>query len=77
VGGVRQGLPFFAFLDSQGTLLVNTMRPDGDGKKGGNIGHPFLPYEVDWFLVMLSKAAPGMTAAERDVIEQYLRAQKK
>jgi thioredoxin-related protein len=87
LGGARQGMPFFAFLggqaapffasmDGPGAMIVNSIDPGGDGKKGGNIGHPAEPHEVDWFLVMLGKAAPGMTAGERGVIEKYLRTQK-
>jgi len=77
LGGIKQGLPFFAFLDSQGKMLVNTIRLDADGKPLGSIGHPYKPYEVDWFLVMLNKAAPAMTAGEKAAIEHYLRTQEK
>ena len=75
--GGPAGLPFFAFLDGQGALLVNSIRPGENGKPGGNIGHPFEPVEVDWFLKMLRKGAPGMTPEETAVLEKYLRAQKK
>jgi len=76
VGG-DNGLPFFAFLASDGSLIVNSIVPPQNGKKGGNIGHPYEPHEVDWFMVMLSKAAPAMSPDEKAVIEKYLRAQKK
>lgn len=76
-GGVDAGLPFFAFLNEKGETIVNSMRP-GDGKaKGGNIGHPIEPYEVDWFLAMLKKAVPVMSPDEAKVLENWLRAQKK
>lgn len=58
-------------------MIVNSNRPDKDGKAGGNIGHPFQPHEIDWFMAMLSKAAPEMTANERATIKRWLRAQKK
>jgi len=73
VGG-PEGLPFFAFLDSAGAMIVNSMEPR-EGKKPVNIGHPDAPHEVDWFMVMLSKAAPGMTPEERATLEHYLRHQ--
>ena len=77
VGG-PSGLPFIAFLDGQGKLIVNSMQPSGaDGKPGGNIGHPFQPSEIDWFLIMLRKGAPRMTPQESSAIEKWLRAQKK
>ena len=70
-------IPFFAFLNSQGELIVNSIRPaDADGKHGGGIGHPFEPWEIDWFLTMLRDAAPRMTADEIGTIEKPLRVQK-
>ena len=77
LGGGKGGVPFIAFLDSRGEAIVNGNEPAGGGRKGGNIGHPFEPHEVDWFMIMLSKAAPGMTANERAALEKPLRAQKK
>jgi hypothetical protein len=76
VGG-DGGLPYFAFLSPTGDVLANSTEPGKDGKKGGNIGHPFQPHEVDWFLVMLHKAAPSITPEEVAPLETYLRAQKK
>ncbi len=72
VGGKGAGLPFIAFLDAKGELITNGLRP---GK--GNIGHPFAPEEVDWFMQMLARAAPGMTATEKKTIDGWLRSQKK
>ncbi|HLH18825.1 MAG TPA: hypothetical protein VKX45_16520 [Bryobacteraceae bacterium] len=77
LGGGKGGVPFFAFLSAAGDLIVNTNEPPGEGRKGGNIGHPFEPHEVDWFMTMLSKAVPAMTADERGAMEKYLRSQKK
>jgi len=69
------GLPFFAFLDAKGETIVNSLRPDKGGTS--NIGYPSEPEEIDWFLEMVQKAAPAMTADERGVIEHYLRSAKK
>ena len=74
VGG-SDSLPYFAFLDSGGALIVNSLEPGKDGKKASNIGHPNAPHEVDWFMVMLSKAVPAMTTSERATLENYLRHQ--
>jgi hypothetical protein len=70
-------IPFFAFLDRQGAMIVNSVRPkDPDGKHGRNIGHPVEPYEIDYFMTMVAKAAPQMTAEERGMIEKALRSPK-
>jgi hypothetical protein len=76
VGG-DGGLPYIAFLSPAGDVLANSTEPEKDGKKGGNIGHPFQPHEVDWFLAMVHKAAPSITPDEIAPLEKYLRAQKK
>lgn len=76
VGG-PEGLPFSAFLDSHGTLIVNSKRSSSTGSDGGNIGFPFEPQEVDWFVTMMKKAAPKIAEADLKVIEASLRAQKK
>jgi hypothetical protein len=75
--GGPSGLPFHAFLDEKGALIVNSMRPGEGGKKPENIGHPDKPEEVDWFMTMLAKAAPAMTHDEAAIIEKGLRNQKK
>jgi hypothetical protein len=77
LGGSEQGVPFFAFLDSRGTMVVNTIAAPGNGQKGGNIGYPYEPHEVDWFMTMLSTAVPAISEADHATIEKWLRAQKK
>ena len=73
LGGKGSGLPFFAFVDAKGDLVVNSKRSPGDG----NIGHPFQPDEIAWFMTMLQKAAPNMTDPERKTIEDWLKSQKR
>jgi thioredoxin-related protein len=63
------GFPFLAFLDAQGTLIVNSNREPG----GQNIGYPSEPAEVDWFLQMVKKAAPKITADDLKTLETPLR----
>jgi hypothetical protein len=72
VGGAGQGNPFHAFLNSKGELIVNSKRNGQD-----NIGYPYEPHEIDWFMVMVKKAAPGITEQEAKVIEAKLRSYKK
>jgi hypothetical protein len=77
VGGKGGSVPFFAFLDRSGDLIVNSNAPESPGHGAGNIGYPYEPHEVDWFMAMLSKAAPAMTAEERGTVEKWLRARQK
>jgi thiol-disulfide isomerase/thioredoxin len=72
--GGPAGLPYSAFLDRDGKLIVNSNR---NGEKGQNIGYPSQPGEIDWFVVMMKKAAPKMADADLKVIETALRTQKK
>ena len=72
VGGEGQGLPFFAFLDPRGDLIANSRRA-GEG----NIGHPFQQEEIAWFMKMLEKAAPKLSAADARTIENWLKNQKR
>jgi hypothetical protein len=75
VGGPA-GLPFFAFLDRNGGLIVNSLRPGEDGKSE-NIGHPDKPEEVAWFMTMVRRAAPQMTRDEAGKLEKWLKNQKR
>lgn len=67
------GLPYSAFLDPKGNVIVNSQRVAEKG--GGNIGHPITPEEVDWFITMMKKAAPAMASEDLKVIETALRSQ--
>jgi thiol-disulfide isomerase/thioredoxin len=62
------GFPFSAFLDAQGNLIVNSNRAGS-----GNIGFPAEPVEVDWFIQMVKKAAPKISAADLKALETPLR----
>jgi hypothetical protein len=75
--GGPAGLPFFAFLDAHGNVIVNSMRPGENGKAAENIGHPEAPEEVDWFMAMVRKAVPEMSGEELGKIEGWLRHQGK
>lgn len=76
-GGKGTGIPFFYFTDSNGKLIVNSIRPAKDADKGGNVGCPYAPEEIAWFLEMLKKAAPKMTAAESALVKSAFEALSK
>lgn len=66
--GGAGGLPFFFFLDSTGKKIGDANIMPGQS----NVGHPSLPAEVDAFTELLKTVAPGMTAAQRAQIHDYL-----
>jgi thiol-disulfide isomerase/thioredoxin len=74
--GGPAGLPYTAFLDQGGKLIVKSMRPSGGGA-GENIGFPSQPQEVDWFVAMMQKAAPRMAKDDLKLLEVSLRTPKK
>src|SRR2546423_3410595 len=61
------GLPYSAFLNAKGSLIVNSKRD------GSNIGYPAQPEEIDWFVQMMKKAAPEISAEDLKIIETTLR----
>lgn len=69
--GGPSGLPYSAFLDAQGALVVNSKR------NGQNIGYPAQPQEIDWFVQMMKKASPRMSEEDVKTIETALRSFKK
>ncbi|MGO8925820.1 MAG: thioredoxin family protein [Limisphaerales bacterium] len=69
--GGPSGLPYSAFLDAKGALIVNSKR------QGQNIGYPGQPEEIDWFIQMMKKAAPNMSQDDLKTIETALRSFKK
>ncbi len=70
VGGENQGIPFFYFVDAKsGKMIINSLIPAETGKKPQNVGCPYQPEEVAFFMTLLKKAAPKMTDAERKTIE--------
>ena len=68
MGGANSGLPFYFFLDKEGTKLGDSNSLPG----GGNIGHPANAEEITAFAGLLERTAPRMTAAQRTQIVDYL-----
>jgi len=64
--GGPAGLPYSAFLDSTGRLIVNSKL------SGENIGYPAQPKEIDSFVQMMKKAAPKMSEEDLKTIETAL-----
>jgi thiol:disulfide interchange protein len=69
--GGPAGLPYFAFLDPQGGLIVNSKH------EGQNIGYPGEPQEIDWFVQMMKMATPQMSADDLKTIETALKSFKR
>lgn len=69
--GGPAGLPYSAFLDANGALIVSSKRD------GQNIGYPAQPGEIDVFVQMMNKAAPSMAEGDVKTIETALRNPKK
>lgn len=77
LGGEKAGLPYFAILDPEEKVVVDSLR-EVDGKKGDptkNTGHPMAPEEVAWFMEMLKRSSK-MTAEETKAIHDFLKSQK-
>ena len=70
--GGPDALPFHAFTDARGALIVNCRRPTGGGA-GRNIGYPDQPEEVEWLLQMIQKAAPRISQNELAALETALK----
>jgi thiol-disulfide isomerase/thioredoxin len=71
--GGPAGLPYFAFLDAQGALIINSRHPSAVREDGENIGYPGQPSEIDWFMQMIRKAAPRISEEDLKTIESALR----
>ncbi len=65
--GGPSGLPFSAFLDARGAVIINSKR------QGQNIGYPAQPEEIGWFLQMMKKAAPNISEKDLQLIETALK----
>lgn len=79
--GGPAGLPYHAFLDEEGKLIVNSRRPP-TGREvaagarerdiGDNIGHPVREHEIEWFLDMVKEAGPEIKETELKAMRTWL-----
>lgn len=65
------GLPWFAFIDSDGKV-ISTSKPEG----GQNIGFPTGDDEIGMFVDMLRRAVPGVTDAQAKSVRESLVAER-
>lgn len=67
------GLPLIVMLSSSGKPIVDSVRPVyGRRNNHANIGYPYSPTGIDWFLEMLRRAAPSLTSNESETIQNWL-----
>lgn len=65
LAGSDSGLPFTAVLERKSRKAIATSNLGGPGT---NVGFPAKPHEIDHFIAMLRRGAPGMTEAEAETI---------
>ncbi|MFB3920514.1 MAG: thioredoxin family protein [Terriglobia bacterium] len=72
LGGAWGSLPFFAIVDSNGQLIANSRKPPKSKDDSGNIGFPTEPDEIEWFVNMLKKGAPGLGTEDARIVQEIL-----
>lgn len=66
----KTGIPWFAFLKPDGTILSNSMGPKG------NVGFPYQPEEVEHFKTMLEGARKRISPQEAEALIKSLHANR-
>jgi thioredoxin-related protein len=67
-GGAESGLPFYVFLDAEGSKVGDSnAMPDGS-----NIGYPVTPVEIAEFMRLIDRTAPRLDSADRATVLAYL-----
>ncbi len=70
LGAVQEpGFPFIVITDAQGSPLATSYR---NGKPDDNIGYPVLPQEIDWYIEMLKRGAPALSAEDLAATSAWL-----
>ncbi|HEY2467057.1 MAG TPA: thioredoxin family protein [Terracidiphilus sp.] len=71
LGGAEEpGFPFLVITDEDGNPIVNSYR---NGETNSNIGYPALPEEIDWYVDMLKRAAPSLSADDLAATRKWLK----
>lgn len=70
LGGEKSGLPFYAFLDSEGKMISNSNVMD----KESNIGYPGSAEEIEAFGKLLKSSANKLSEEQFATIIEYLKA---
>ena len=73
LGGKSAGFPYIVMLDPSGKPIADSQRP-AKLAHPGNIGYPDAPWEIDWFMEMLKKAAPSLSSQDTATIRAWLTA---
>ena len=75
-GGVGPGgvadIPFISILSDKGKLIVNSNPPAHSNMHPEGVGYPAKPAEIDWFMTMLKKSSPALTAEDAQVVNNWL-----
>jgi thiol-disulfide isomerase/thioredoxin len=75
IGGKDAGFPFLVMLDANGKPIVDSFRPDLKSQVGkSNTGYPDAPEEIDWFVEMLRRGAPSLSAQDLASVHAWLTA---
>lgn len=61
------GIPWYAALDATGQVVATS------DAKAGNTGYPARPEEIDWFMDVIKRSAPGMDPAKVAQLEAEVR----
>ena len=73
LGGKTAGYPYIVMVDPTGKPITDSQRP-ATVAHPGNIGYPDAPWEIDWFMQMLKKAAPLLSSQETATVRSWLTA---
>jgi hypothetical protein len=71
--GKKVSIPFFAFLDADGNLIVNSVDPMQERPDEASIGYPGNPEQITWLMTMFKMAVPAMTPEQSATIENWLK----
>jgi hypothetical protein len=71
--GKKVSIPFFAFLDADGNLIVNSVDPMQERSDEASIGYPGDPEQIAWLMTMFKMAVPAMTPEESATIENWVK----
>lgn len=70
LGGAKEGIPFFAAIAPDGTVLADSRMTD---KAGSNMGCPMTDDEIEAWGRFLRKARPAISAADASVLTTAFR----
>lgn len=72
LGAVQEpGFPFIVITDENGSPIVNSYVQNDPSN---NIGYPVLPSEIDWYIEMLKRGAPSLSAEDLAATRSWLKA---